>query len=76
MSNPEIDRIRREFDSFDTDGNGLIDLEEFLGMVAVLYPGTDSSSVQVGFTLMDENCDGLIDFFEFLGWWQEKDWKI
>jgi calmodulin len=75
MSDGEIDRIRKEFDSFDKDSNGLIDLEEFLGMIAVLYPGSNSSYIEGGFTLMDQNSDGLIDFQEFLGWWQAEDWE-
>ena len=72
----EVDRIRKEFDRFDKDGNGMIDLEEFLGMIATLYPGTNSSYVEGGFTLMDTNLDGLIDFQEFMGWWKESDWKV
>lgn len=75
MKETKIDRIRKEFERFDTDGNGLIDLEEFLGMIDVLYPGTDSSYIEGGFTLMDQNLDGRIDFQEFLGWWQETDWE-
>jgi calmodulin len=75
MSDEEIDRIRKEFDSFDKDNNGLIDLQEFLDMIAVLYPSTKSSYVEGGFTLMDENSDGFIDFQEFLGWWQAEDWE-
>ena len=75
MSDGEIDRIRKQFDSFDKDNNGMIDLQEFLDMIAVLYPHSNSSYIEGGFTLMDENCDGLIDFQEFLGWWQEEDWE-
>jgi Ca2+-binding EF-hand superfamily protein len=74
MSDGEIDLIRKEFDSFDKDGNGMIDLEEFLDMIATLYPGSNASYIEGGFTLMDENSDGLIDFQEFLGWWRQEDW--
>jgi calmodulin len=74
MSNQEINRIRQKFDSFDTDSNGLIDLQEFLDMIDVLYPGTSASYLEGGFVLMDQNHDGYIDFQEFLGWWREEDW--
>ena len=75
MHEAKIDRIREQFDSFDKDDDGLIDLQEFLGMIAVLYPDANSSYLEGGFVLMDENCDGYIDFLEFLGWWQEEDWE-
>ena len=71
----EIARIRKEFDAFDKDSNGLIDLQEFIAMIAILYPGTNSNYLEGGFALMDQNCDGQIDFQEFLGWWQEEDWE-
>lgn len=74
MRDGELDRIRQEFDSFDKDSNGLIDLQEFLGMIAVLYPGANASYLEGGFVLMDQNCDGYIDFLEFLEWWQDEDW--
>ena len=74
MRDEETDRIRREFDSFDKDNNGLIDLQEFLDMLDVLYPGTSNSYLESGFVIMDQNQDGYIDFQEFLDWWQEEDW--
>jgi len=74
MSDREIDRIREKFDSFDQDSNGLIDLEEFLDMIDVLYPGTNASYLESGFVMMDLNHDGYIDFHEFLDWWQGEDW--
>ena len=75
MSDEEIDRIRRRFDFFDKDSNGLIDLEEFLAMIDVLYPGTSASYLESGFVVMDQNHDGYIDFQEFEDWWREEDWE-
>ena len=75
MSDEETRQIRQKFDSFDKDSNGLIDLDEFLDMVDVLYPGTSASYLESGFVLMDRNHDGYIDFQEFLDWWRKADWE-
>ena len=75
MNDEDVARIRKEFDSFDKDNNGLIDLQEFVDMIASLYPKSDSSYIEGGFTLIDDNGDGLIDFEEFLRWWQDEDWE-
>lgn len=74
MSDQEIEQIRLQFESFDRDNNGMIDLPEFLEMIDVLYPGTSNSYLESGFVLMDQNQDGYIDFQEFLAWWQEEVW--
>ena len=75
MSDGEIEGLRERFNFFDTDGNGLIDLQEFLGMIEVLYPGTQPSYLESGFLIMDQNQDGYVDFQEFLDWWREEDWE-
>jgi Ca2+-binding EF-hand superfamily protein len=74
MSNDATDRVRSAFESFDTDGNGLIDFDEFLDMIERLYPGTSATYLEAGFVLMDTNQDGYIDLQEFLEWWRDEDW--
>ena len=81
MSNkPELDEskvaeIRKEFDYFDRDQNGQIDMPEFIELLTILSPKTKASHVQEGFSLIDKNNDGFIDFDEFLAWWQEGWWE-
>lgn len=71
----KVDEIRKEFEFFDQDKNGQIDLQEFIELLTVLSPKTKASHVQEGFSLIDTNNDGYIDFEEFLNWWQECWWE-
>lgn len=75
LSPEKIAEIRKEFDYFDSDHNGQIDLREFIEMLTILSPKTKASQVQDGFNLIDNNGDGYIDFEEFLAWWQECWWE-
>lgn len=71
----KIAEVRKEFEFFDKDKNGQIDLQEFIELLTVLSPKTKASHVKEGFSIIDENDDGFIDFEEFLAWWQEAWWE-
>ena len=71
----KVAEARKEFDFFDQDNNGQIDLREFIEMLTVLSPKTKASHVKEGFSLIDGNDDGFIDFEEFLKWWQDGWWE-
>jgi Ca2+-binding EF-hand superfamily protein len=71
----KVAEIRKEFDYFDSDGNGQIELKEFIELLTVLSPKTKASHVQEGFSIIDDNNDGYIDFDEFLKWWLEGWWE-
>lgn len=75
LSAEKIAEIQKDFSFFDRDGNGQIDLPEFIELLTVLSPKTKVSSVEDGFALIDSNGDGFIDFEEFLSWWQESWWE-
>jgi len=75
LSPEKVAEIRKEFDYFDSDHNGQIDLREFIEMLTILSPKTKARQVQDGFNLIDSNGDGYIDFEEFLEWWQECWWE-
>ncbi|MFC3095565.1 EF-hand domain-containing protein [Alteromonas sediminis] len=75
LSDQKVEEIRKDFTFFDRDGNGQIDLSEFVEMLTVLSPKTKVSVVEEGFRLIDTNDDGYIDFEEFLEWWQECWWE-
>lgn len=75
LSEQKVAEIRNDFAFFDRDGNGQIDLSEFVEMLTVLSPKTKVSVVEEGFKLIDTNDDGFIDFDEFLEWWQECWWE-
>lgn len=75
LSDEQIAEIRKDFDFFDRDLNGQIDLHEFIELLTVLSPKTKAGNVQEGFGLIDENGDGFIDFEEFLDWWKDGWWE-
>lgn len=75
LSESKIEEIRKDFSFFDRDGNGQIDLPEFIELLTVISPKTKASHVQEGFKIIDSNDDGYIDFEEFLEWWQEGWWE-
>ena len=71
----QIAEIRKDFDFFDRDLNGQIDLREFIELLTILSPKTKAGNVQEGFSLIDGNNDGYIDFDEFLEWWKDGWWE-
>lgn len=75
LTEAQIADIRTEFDFFDRDNNGQIEMGEFIELLTVLSPKTKASHVQEGFSLIDTNNDGYIDFDEFLAWWQDGWWE-
>lgn len=75
LTDEKIAQIRDDFGFFDKDGNGQIDLPEFIELLTVLSPKTKAGNVEEGFKLIDSNDDGFIDFEEFLSWWQECWWE-
>ena len=75
LSPEQIADIRKEFDFFDRDKNGSMELHEFIKLLTVLSPKTKVSHVEEGFGLIDKNHDGSIDFDEFLEWWKTGWWE-
>lgn len=68
-------QIKQEFEFFDKDQNGRIDLPEFVEMLTVLSPKTKVNRVEEGFAIIDTDSDGFISFNEFLDWWQDCWWE-
>ena len=75
LSEAQIAEIKSNFDFFDRDGNGRIELTEFIELLTALAPKTKASHVEEGFKLIDTNNNGYIDFAEFLDWWQDCWWE-
>ncbi len=71
----KIEEIRGNFDFFDKDKNGEIDLDEFTELLRVLSPRTTKEQAESGFNFIDENADGHIDFDEFITWWEACWWE-
>lgn len=75
LTEQQIAAIQKDFDFFDRDGNGKIDITEFIELLTALTPKTKASHVEEGFQLIDTNHDGFIDLAEFLAWWQQCWWE-
>lgn len=75
LSEEAIAEVRKEFEFFDRDNNGKMDLPEFIELLTVLSPKTKASHVEEGFAIIDDNGDGYINFDEFLAWWQDGWWE-
>lgn len=75
MSTPigpeELEELRESFSYNDADGDGRIDLDEFVRMLDQLEAGMSRAEARVGFMDIDTDDDGAIDFREFCQWWGE-----
>lgn len=63
FSNDEWDEIKRQFQDFDLDGNGFIEVEEFIQLCEHIGLSRDRA-IKLSI-LYDEDGDGVIDFKEF-----------
>jgi hypothetical protein len=68
--------LKRAFSRFDTDGNGLLDLEEMKVAVRLYLNGVDDSQIQGVIDRYDINGDGKISFEEFTGLMLSRDSRI
>jgi len=68
----EMDEILQTFLSFDRDGNGFIDREEFAELVKVAGASMNPDRVDEAFQAVDIDGNGVIDFNEFIRWWYER----
>eukprot|EP00949_MAST-11_sp_MAST-11-sp1_P002809 g2809.t1 len=57
--------IRRVFSSFDLDGNGTVDIEEFRTGVHKMFPKMSEEDVELFFRRFDRDGDGEIEYHEF-----------
>jgi len=71
LSEEQLDELRESFDYNDRDGDGRIQLDEFVEMLDELEAEMSAAEAKTGFEDIDTNDDGLIDFAEFCAWWAE-----
>ena len=65
-------RDRESFDRFDKDGNGIIDLIEFRGLLEAIGSDLGRSEAEAAFDTIDKDENGLIDYDEFSTWWSSR----
>lgn len=71
-----VESIRENFDFFDEDNNGSIDLDEFTKLLKVIAPRSTEREARVGFELIDVDSSGTIEFDEFIKWWESCWWEF
>jgi len=71
LSDEQLDELRESFDYNDRDGDGRMQLDEFVQMLDELEAEMSADEAATGFKDIDTNEDGLIDFGEFCAWWAE-----
>jgi|TARA_R100000005_G_scaffold79178_4_gene46366 Ca2+-binding EF-hand superfamily protein len=72
MSDVSEQELRENFDHFDRNGDGKIELKEFAALLEgldALEPGEDP---QVGFRAIDSDGSGVVEFDEFVAWFQDR----
>ncbi len=74
-SQEKLDYIRENFDYFDEDKNGHIELKEFVRLLKVIEPSATIEQAQEGFKIIDSDHNGSIEFDEFLTWWESCWWQ-
>lgn len=71
----KIAKVRKEFEYFDSDNSGALDLKEFRELFRVIAPDSSLKESDEAFRTIDDDESGLIEFDEFLEWW-ETNWSV
>lgn len=74
-SQEKLADIRKNFNFFDDDNNGSIELKEFIGLLKVIEPNSTQKQAEEGFSIIDSDNNGMIDFNEFISWWESYWWQ-
>ncbi len=63
--------LREQYASYDRDGDGHIDLDEFSALLDELGAGYSDAQARAAFEALDADGNGAVDFGEFARWWTE-----
>jgi Ca2+-binding EF-hand superfamily protein len=69
MDNEEL---RENFDYFDADGDGKLDLSEFSSLMKALDALDPGESAALGFKAIDTDGSGQVEFDEFERWFSQR----
>jgi calmodulin len=76
LSQEKLLEIRKNFEFFDKDNNGIIEIKEFTSLLKVIEPSSTKQQAEEGFKIIDDDNNGVIDFEEFLTWWESCWWQF
>jgi len=66
----EIERLRKDFEYFDRNEDGLMEFTEFVRFLRAIGAHLPYAEYRSGFSEIDTDRDGVIEFEEFLDWWR------
>jgi calmodulin len=66
---PNYDRLKKLFDRFDSNCDGLVDEDEFREVLRSLGETPTDELLSLEFAAIDANADGKVEFEEFKEWW-------
>jgi Ca2+-binding EF-hand superfamily protein len=69
----ELCFLKAEFDAYDEDGSGYIEMTEVRGLMTRLGAKLDGHELEQAFRELDSDGSGAIEFFEFVEWFTAPD---
>ena len=72
LTREQLAELRANFTFNDANGDGVLDFDEFVSMMATLSgleQGMPRAEAHIGFDEIDADRDGVIGFEEFVAWW-------
>jgi hypothetical protein len=70
LTEEEFEELSESFRYNDANGDGKIEFQEFLNMLADLESGVEHDEAKIGFHEIDTDNDGSIELDEFIDWWR------
>lgn len=70
MREISTEELRENFEHFDANGDGRIDMSEFCQLMAALGGDEPEADASIGFKAIDTDDSGVIEFDEFSSWFE------
>ncbi|MFV0277213.1 MAG: EF-hand domain-containing protein [Parahaliea sp.] len=68
MREISAEELRENFEHFDSDGDGRLELSEFVRLLQALDTKDTDKSAAMGFQAIDSDGSGRVEFDEFVQW--------
>jgi calmodulin len=72
MSSVSDQELRDNFDHFDSNGDGKLELAEFVALLEALDAVAAGEDPAIGFRAIDSDGSGIVEFDEFVAWFQDR----
>ena len=72
MSAIPPEELRQNFDHFDTNNDGKIELAEFARLLEALGAVEPGEDISIGFRAIDTDGSGAVEFNEFEAWFSDR----